>query len=742
MSDRGVACPTDAPANEAADQSIVPPSGPRDPTLLPCKIVDGGSNQAKSAPEVRLHAQILPLLQTAIDHMSEGVSMYDASSRLLLCNKSYLDLYRLTPELVQNSPTLRRLLELKVKAGTFFGDVDHVADRVLDGIAEGKTTRILDEWIDGRIIAIATSPIGEGIWVATHADITEHARVVRELQRTTNFLNTIIDNVPAAVLVKDAKTFRYLLVNQHAEKYVGCARQMIIGRTAYEIFSAESAKAITDDDHRTLSAERLVEYESSPLHRAGDHSQIVFTRKLLVHGPQGGADYLLTIIEDVTERVHAETQLSHQAQHDALTGLANRTLFMKRVGEAFDRLRRHGHPFTVMLLDLDRFKLVNDSLGHPVGDGLLKAVAQRLMMCVGENDLVTRLGGDEFAVLQICDDNQREAAIALSSRILDALATNFDVEGHQIITGASIGIAFALEHGTDADQLLKCADLALYHAKSAGRNRHCVFDATMETEAQSRHALEFDLRTAIARGEFEIHYQSIFEIATGRPSGVEALVRWAHRQRGIVSPAHFIPLAEETGLIVPLGESILRQACTDGRHLPADIKVAVNLSPVQFGKGDLVDMISRALAESRFPPHRLELEITESVLLHNNEQHIAILTALKSLGVSIVLDDFGTGYSSLSYLRMFPFDKIKIDRSFVSELSTRSDCAAIVCAIVNLARSLNIATTAEGVETHDQFLLLRTAGCSLAQGYLFSRPVPLSELTFTNVNYGQAGEAA
>jgi diguanylate cyclase (GGDEF)-like protein len=407
---------------------------------------------------------------------------------------------------------------------------------------------------------------------------------------------------------------------------------------------------------------------------------------------------------------------------------------MERVEDALQRLARLGQRFNVLLLDLDRFKSVNDSLGHPVGDGLLKAVAHRLQATLHERDIVARLGGDEFAVLQMIDGDQREAAVALSNRILDVFAGTYNIDGHQLVTGASIGLAFAPEHGADVDLLMKGADLALYRAKSQGRNQFCIFEPGMETEAHSRHALEIDLRNAIRCSEFELHYQPVFDIGTETPSGAEALVRWRHFSRGVVSPADFIPLAEETGLIVPLGEWVLRTACCAAMAWPANTTVAVNVSPVQFRKGDLVDTVANALVESGLPPERLELEITETVLLDNNEDNLAILAALKSLGVSIVLDDFGTGYSSLSYLKLFPFDKIKIDRSFVSDLSSRPDCAAIVCAVINLARILNMVTTAEGVETREQLLLLRAAGCSFAQGYLLGRPIPAGELALTAVD--------
>jgi len=674
----------------------------------------------------------------AIENMSFGVALFDASSRLVLCNQPYLSMYKLKPEVARSRCHLRQLLEFKMRAGTFFGDVDYAIERIHAVVGKSEATKTIEEWLDGTVVSIIATPRAGGGWLATHEDVTDHANAFKALHRTKNFFDTIIDNVPATIVVKDAKTFRYLLVNKKGEEFIGRTKREIIGKSAREIFSQDAASVIEEHDRAALGRAKPIGYESAPFHLAGDDTERVFTKKLIVRGAGGEADYLLSIIEDVTERVRAETRLSHQAQHDALTGLANRVLFTERIGEALTRLSGLGEHFVIMLLDLDRFKSVNDSLGHPVGDELLKGVAQRLEGCLRKEDLVARLGGDEFAILQICGREQREEAIALANRVLDLLASTFDIDGHQVITGTSIGIAFAPAHGTDVDQLMKHADLALYQAKSAGRNRYCVFTTSMEKEARARHALELDLRHAIVRGEFEMYYQSIFDAMTGRPSGVEALVRWKHPRRDIVSPGEFIPLAEETGLIVPLGEWILHRVCRDGCDLPPGIMVAVNLSPVQFGKGDLVGTVSRALAESGFPPHRLELEITESVLLHNNEENISTLVALKSLGVSIVLDDFGTGYSSLSYLRVFPFDKIKIDRSFIKELSTRSDCAAIVCAITSLARTLNIATTAEGVETHDQYQLLRAAGCSLVQGYLLSRPMPPAELLDTEALRGVA----
>jgi diguanylate cyclase (GGDEF)-like protein len=418
------------------------------------------------------------------------------------------------------------------------------------------------------------------------------------------------------------------------------------------------------------------------------------------------------------------------AHYDQLTGLCNRAQFTQALDDAILQLDRPNKRFSILVLDLDKFKNVNDTLGHPVGDELLKQVAARLKASIRDTDLVARLGGDEFAILQSNAYDQREAAIALSLRVEELLSRPFDLCGNTVNIGTSIGIALAPEHGAVSSDLLRKADLALYEAKSDAGSSFAFFAAEMMRAVDARRLMELELRTAVEREQLELHYQPVVDARTNLVCAVEALVRWRHPVRGLVPPDRFIPLAEETGLIIPMGEWILQKACADASTWPNDIAIAVNLSAVQFKRGDLFDVILCALIESGLKPDRLELEITETVLLENEQEFLTTIRQLKNIGISIALDDFGTGYSSLSYLTKFPFDKIKIDRSFTQGIGKRSDCDAIISSVLTLARGLNISITAEGVETEEQATLLRNAGVDLLQGYLFGRPVRVNELRF------------
>jgi diguanylate cyclase (GGDEF)-like protein/PAS domain S-box-containing protein len=548
------------------------------------------------------------------------------------------------------------------------------------------------------------------------------------LETTNSRFRTSLENMPHGLCFFDNELKLIICNKRYGEMYGLASEQVKPGTTLRDILEARVRAGTSREDaahyveSRFEEVSRLQPFHAIDLLRDG--------RVIAIdHQPTRDGGWV-AVLQDVTKQKRIESKISYLAHHDALTDLANRALFLEKVEEALVRMHRHNEPFSILLLDLNEFKAVNDWLGHPVGDELLRMVAQRLRACTRDVDVVARLGGDEFAVLQALEDGQQDSGSGLAGEILDAVCAPYKLSGRDIVIGTSIGIVSAPRDGRAAEELLRNADLALYKAKSEDRSVCCVFQHAMGVEAQKRYTLESDLRDAIAREEFELCYQAIVDVHTHNVCGVEALVRWNHPGKGVIQPDVFIPLAEATGLIVPLNEWILSRACRDAALWPANIKLAVNLSPMQFRSGNLVATVASALSQSALPPKRLELEITESVLLHHNEKNIATLRELQALGINIALDDFGTGYSSLSYLRVFSFNKIKIDKSFVAELSRSADCAAIICAITCLARSLNIDTTAEGVETQKQLKLLQAAGCGQAQGFLFGEPRSFTELAF------------
>jgi diguanylate cyclase (GGDEF)-like protein len=430
--------------------------------------------------------------------------------------------------------------------------------------------------------------------------------------------------------------------------------------------------------------------------------------------------------EDITERRRAEQQIAHLAHYDALTDLPNRVLFRKQLERELERIKR-GEQLAMLYIDIDEFKSVNDSLGHPVGDELLKAVASRLRGCVKETDFIARLGGDEFAVVQT-GIGQPSDVTELIRRIYQAIREPYECLGHHVTTDASIGVALAPHDGTDLDQLLKSADLAMYGAKADGRRTYRFFEAEMDARVKARRTLELDIRQAMVDGSFELHYQPVVNLRSNAIVGCEALLRWRHPERGMISPAEFIPVAEETGLISEIGDWALATACAEAMNWPPDIKLAVNVSPVQFRSHAFSLKVVNTLATSGLPANRLELEITEAVLIRDDEATLSLLQHLRNIGVRIALDDFGTGYSSLSYLRRFPFDKIKIDRSFVDGITETDGSSAIVQAVINIASAQNMTTTAEGIETEQQREMLCDLGCTEMQGFLFSRPLQVAAL--------------
>src|SRR5262245_23544567 len=537
-------------------------------------------------------------LRTAVDNIPQGLVLYDASARIVICNQPYVDMFGLSADVAKQGCTMQRLIAHRAETGSFDGDVEAFCGAIIRNVRLGKATRQITEAPGGRAIEIVNKPLPAGGWVAT--------------------------------------------------------------------------------------------------------------------------------IEDITPRKRAEEKIAHLAHYDGLTDLPNRVLFREKLEQALKDLKP-GAQLAVLYIDIDEFKSVNDALGHAVGDELLKGVARRLRGCLGETDIAARLGGDEFAIIQypVHDAAQTERLVGA---IFGAIRQPFECAGHLITTDASIGIALAPRDGHHLDQLLKNADLALYGAKGDGRRTWRFFEPGMDARAKARRTLELELRQAIAGGGFEVYYQPVVDLCDNRIRGSEALLRWRHPQRGNISPAEFIPVAEDTGLINELGQFVLEAACREAAKWPEHVRIAVNVSPVQFRSQTLALNVAAALAAANITPSRLELEITEAVLMRDDEAALAMLYQLRALGVRIALDDFGTGYSSLSYLHRFPFDKIKIDRSFVKNIGDEGASSAIIQAVVNIAKASNMTTTAEGVEQEWQRELLRELGCTEMQGYLFSPPVSAAEI--------------
>ena len=562
-------------------------------------------------------------------------------------------------------------------------------------------------------------------------DMTERRKAQELLERYSEekaalsvFLDTVIANIPSSVLVQDAVSHDLLLANRQAERLFGIESEHLLGKNLYQAFAPNLADYL---DRATQAAMRSdLPYKTQEDLHTPIGLRTLRTRSQVIPGSDPRSRYVLSITEDITDEQAANAQIHHMAHHDILTGLPNRLLFRQRLEEALAD-KQPKRPFVAALcLDLDNFKVVNDALGHSFGDALLRAIAQRLRGELRERDTLARLGGDEFAVV-LPGLRRGEDAQLTAQRLIEVVRPPFQIDGHTLTVGLSVGIALAPSDQDSGDQLLRCADMALYEAKRAGRNRLECFRLEMDEAARKRRAIEIDLREAIGSHQLQLYYQPITDQGHQQVTGYEALLRWQHPNRGLIMPLDFIPIAEETGLIHEVGAVALHQACHEAASWANGQTVAVNLSPVQFRHHTLVDVVRAALTESGLDPQRLELEITESVLLDSNHANLATLQALKALGVRIALDDFGTGYSSLSYLRSFPFDKIKIDKSFIHDMQESRESLAIIRAITGMSRSLAIQITAEGVETADQYSRLREEGCSHFQGYLFGKPVPAAE---------------
>jgi len=663
-------------------------------------------------------------LDGAINNMIQGLCLFDAQNRLLVWNERYRAMYNIEPHRIWPGCGIRDLLDARIAAGTFPLEPARYETELRAALAQGKSFTLNIELADGRIMSVVNQPIKGGGWVATHEDITERKRAERDLEQTRSFLDTIVENTPSPIIVKDAQTLRYLLINRAAEEYLGVARAKMLGKRAIEVMPAATAEHIECEDRKLIEAGKIIFLDEHAVLTPGNGTRVVTTTRLPVKSADGKPQYLISVIRDLTESKQSEQRIAHMAHHDPLTDLPNRTAFNECIGATVALAGASGESFAVLSLDLDRFKSINDVYGHAAGDALLREVAQRLSAAC-EGAFLARIGGDEFAVITPTGA-QPAAAEALAGRLHGALDSDIEIDGVTMRVGLTVGVAVFPQDGADALTLAANADAALFRAKSEARGSVRFFEMAMDKQLRERRALQQDLRLAIARGELDLHYQPQAHIG-GEITGFEALVRWHHPRFGLVAPSTFIPLAEESGLIVELGEWILQTACREAAGWPNPLRIAINLSPVQFQRGDLVKLVHEVLLETGLSPARLELEITEGILIGDFSGAVSVLRRLKNLGVRIAMDDFGTGYSSLSYLQAFPFDKIKIDQAFVANLAHSQQAVTIIRAVIALGRGLNLPVVAEGVETEEQRAFLAAEQCSEIQGYLVGRPKPIAD---------------
>ena len=783
-------------------------------------------------------------LDSALNNMPQGLCMFDADQRLIICNRRYGDIYGLSEEQTKPGTTLREILAHRVAAGNTPEDHEaYVRDRI-DKATINQPCQTIDRLRDGRYVQLVHQPMDDGGWVATHEDITEAKRreesfqllfdgnpipmwlfdwtthqflnvndaavdhygysreqflamtvldmrpaedrdrfaqhlqnlpdvqvvqnfakhlkadgtaihvavlsraltyagrparlaAVRdittvkqaedELNRTKKFLDTVIEHVPLPISVKDvppatqdANNCRYTLVNRAYEELIGKPRAELIGKLPRELYPENRVKMIVGSDTATLQCNEAVLTRD---HEIVTHKgrRVLTAKKTAIRDDSGAPRYLLAVLDDVTERRHAEQRIHYLAHHDVLTDLPNRMAFNEYIAAKFESAAKANEQFAILSVDLDRFKEANDIYGHAIGDALLRAAARRLQ-AAAQDSFLARIGGDEF--MFVASGPQPETAAALGDRMLEAFGGEFEVEGHHLKLGISVGVAVYPADGTDLKTLIANADAALYRAKTETRGTTRFFEAELSMRLRERRVLQEDLRFAIERGQLHLHYQPQ-EKMSGEVTGFEALARWQCPKRGIIPPATFIPIAEESNLIIPIGEWILRAACREAAAWTQPLTVAVNISPIQFRVGDLPRLVHTVLFETGLSPARLELEITEGVMIGDFSRAVSILNKLKALGVKIAMDDFGSGYSSLSYLHAFPFDKIKIDQVFVSDLEQNHHSMAIVRAVIGLGHSLNVPILAEGVETQAQHEFLVEEGCDEVQGYLTGRPGPI-----------------
>jgi diguanylate cyclase (GGDEF)-like protein len=679
------------------------------------------------------------LLEQAIGNLSLGLIIFDSKREVVFCNKRYMEIYGLSAERVKPGTPVSELIQHRLNLGLKVRSKpdDYIRERVGNAVVPGTTVH---EFTDGRIISYTVYPMPDGGGMATHEDITGRQEISTRLKAQYEFgkqqeenlrirnlqFDTAINNMSQGLCFFDPAHRLIVCNDRYVEMYDLPRDRVGPGTPLAEIvdmrFEAGSFPAMSRDEYlhwRSKVAISAVPTDSIVELRNGRTFKIR-------HRPMPDGGWVATH-EDITEQRRSEVKIEYMAHHDSLTDLANRVLLNERLEQALGRRIHREEMVAVHHLDLDQFKAVNDTFGHPAGDKLLKIVADRLRGLARETDTVARMGGDEFVFVQAPISDPADAT-SLAQRIIRLMSEPYDIDGHQAVIGASIGIAVGPGDGLRPDRLLRNADLALYRAKGDGRGTFRFFEPAMDQQMQTRRIMEQDLRKALPAGEFELYYQPVVNLAHNEISGFEALIRWNHPNQGLVAPAAFISLAEEIGFIVPMGEWVIRQACATAAQWPGDLRVAVNISAAQFRGPGLMQVIVGALAASGLHPTRLEIEITESVLLQNKETTLAVLHQLRSLGIRIAMDDFGTGYSSLTYLQCFPFDKIKIDRSFVKDIANNAGSLNIVRAVAALANGMGMTATAEGVETREQLDRITSEGCTEMQGFLFCKALPAREI--------------
>ncbi|TGT89719.1 MULTISPECIES: EAL domain-containing protein [unclassified Mesorhizobium] len=693
----------------------------KDGSVVPERAAGGVEHSRRMQDELREQNE---RFSAAVENMSHGLCMFDADERMIICNRNYIDIFHLDAKVMRPGIRFIDILRHSVDLGVASQSADELYAIRKPYIDQAKPSAYEEVLSDGRIILISHRPLASGGWVSIYEDITEQRRAEQDLKEQHRRFDAALANMSQGLLMYDADGKMIVRNGRFLELYNVTAADFPLGTThrdALERLLELGIYTKIDVDSevaKTEACRRAGKMHSTYRHLADGRTILV------VRQPMSGGGWVATF-DDVTERRLAEERMTHLAHHDTLTGLPNRSMFRERLDHALEDVA--ATPLAIFSLDLDRFKAVNDTWGHPAGDWLLKSVAERLLRCLrNDADMIARFGGDEFVVIQSNSVGIADAE-KLAKHIVEAIAKPFRDKSREMHVGVSLGIAVFPADGRDADTLLKNADTALYRAKSEGRNLYRFFEPGMDAAVQARRALEVDLETALPRQEFDLDFQPIMNIASGEIIGAEALMRWHSPARGKVVPDDFIPVAEETGLIVPLGEWALRKACATAASWPPGLRIAVNVSAVQLKSSGFARAVISALAFSGVPAGQLELEITETVLMDESKAVLKTLRQLRELGIRIALDDFGTGYSSLGYLRRFPVDKIKIDRSFIRDMGNR-DTAAIVRSIIGLGTELGIVVTAEGVETERQLDMLRDNGCVEAQGYLIGVPSKAADI--------------